>query len=341
MCFTSFKLCRKGRVAQRDPARPARGLAAGPALACALLLGWGLGLARGAWAREQPPSHQLANALSLALKSPCFDRDSLAEEIERWLGRSRVDARVQRIRVRASQGTLSFSIDLIGQPPVARNFDDLPRDCGAQRRAIALSIALAVDAVEADLPAWRPPPTAGGSRPPPARWRLALQGMATTALPEKLGWGGLMSIERRVVSGVAVRLGMGAAFAGDQRLGEARAPRIEALLMAARAEGCGGLPLAERLEVALCAGFWGGVFSARAPDLVEPGRAMQGWWAAAVSPELRLALTPRWGMALGADLAVPLRGGVLQVLDMQGEVALSRPLPRVVGALRLGPVLSF
>jgi len=274
----------------------------------------------------------LQDVIRVVIKSPCFDRESLADGVEEWLGRDTVDGRVTSIQVRASQGTLSFAIELGQLPPTLREFPELPRDCIEQRSAIALSIAMAITALETDLPA----PAAA----PDPRFVLSATGSLTTGIPTALGVGGGVGIEWRPTAALGFRFGVvGITSASEQRLRDTRPFQYRSHLASSVTEAClrwsaGGW------ELAGCAGVYiGGLWTASAGQF--KGNSMtHTWYAASASAELRVAVSGGFGVLLGIDAIAPLRVITIAVAD-NGSLVAERRFPSLLGALRLGPTLAF
>lgn len=284
---------------------------------------------------EDARGRPIAEVLRVMIKSPCFDRDSLADAVEEWLGRDTVDGRVTRIQIRASQGLLSFSIELGAQTPTTREFPELPRDCVEQRSAIALSLALAIDALESDLP----PALA---EPPPS-FQLNLHATATTGLPSALAVGGGLGFEWRPSPGLGLRLGiMGVTDTAEQRLQDELVFRYRTRLLTARADGCGRLDVGD-WEAVACVGVMTGSLWTVSGGQFDGQTDAHGWYAGVASAELRLAGSRTVGLMLGVDLIVPLRAIRIAVRDGDDPDVLVawRDFPSVIGALRLGPTLSF
>lgn len=271
----------------------------------------------------------------MVIKSPCFDRDSLADEVEQWLGRDTADGRVTSIQIRASQGVLSFSIEVDGQPATVREFPELPRDCLEQRSALGLSIALAIDALESDLPPVMP------RQELPIQ--ISLAGALTTGIPTALGLGGYVGAEWRVTRWLGLRVGItGITSSAEQRLTDSLAVAYDTRLLSTRTDACWRLPNGDQWELAACAGFWWGELKTTSGGAFDNVSASHAWYAASVSAELRLAGNAHFGLVLGLDAIVPLRSSTqLAVLDSDGKPIDPRSFPRVLGGLRLGPTLSF
>lgn len=268
----------------------------------------------------------------MVIKSPCFDRESLADGVEEWLGRDSVDGRVTSIQVRASQGLLSFSIELTELPPTVREFPELPRDCVEQRSAIALSIALAINALETDLP-----PTAA---PAPMPFQLSVTTTLTSPIPSALGVGGGIGIEWRPTTSFGLRAtAVGITSAAEQRLPDDRPFRYRSHLVTSRADAC--LRVESGVwEADACAGIWWGALRVASAGQFAGNTQDHGWYAASASAELRLAASRTVGLVLGVDLVAPLRVITIGVSENDALVA-ARRFPSMVGALRLGPTFSF
>jgi hypothetical protein len=281
----------------------------------------------------QDPGHSVNDVVRVVIKSPCFDNESLADEIEEWLGRDTIDHRVQSIQVRASQGVLSYAIEMEGQPPTVREFPELPRDCTEQRSAIGLSIALAVDALESDLIPVEPPPA--------PQFQLTGFGILTTGVPSVVGLGGGLGVEWRPGRVASLRIGIeGVTSARSQRLRDDLDFEYGSRLITSRTEGC-LRGTTTHVEIAGCGGFrWGALWTVPSGQFAG-NTTSHGWYALSVSAELRFFTRGSFGVLVGVDLILPLRETTVAVRDEFGALSAWRQFPSVTGALRVGPTLSF
>lgn len=281
-------------------------------------------------AREQ----SVSDAVELLTLNPCLERPAFIGELEDWLERSSVDARL-RVKVGETSGTLWFSIKLGDGQPLTRQFPDLPPDCAGQRRAIALSIALAMDALA---------PETDGARSSSSPWALSPQGIFTTPLPERPGIGGTLMIRRKLLEWFRPSVGAFVAVAPNQTLRTDLPVRFDTWLVAARLEGCFVLPAPSALswlEIGACFGPFVGALSTVARGIPDARSETRLWTALSTALELHVRMTRAVGVHLGADAFVSLQGSKVQVNGPAGQAVATQELPRLAGMVRIGPELFF
>jgi hypothetical protein len=272
----------------------------------------------------------LADAIELAAVSPCFDRESLADEIEHWLDRRVVDSRL-RIKVTRTRDSLSFAIALGDRPAQFRDFDDVPADCAGERRMLALSIALAIDAVSP-----RAPRDASAQR-----FALFADGLVSTSASDRPALGGGADVRAKVTPVFWPGIGIVAAVAKDQPVRDDVAARFDSSVTAARLEACFVFPASKVLDVVGCAEYLLGTSSVAARAVDDANVDRQFWSAALVAAELHFRFTRAFGIHVGLDGLLAVRPGRVQVLDAAGALAVERDLPRWALAFRLGPSAYF
>jgi hypothetical protein len=259
--------------------------------------------------------------------NPCIAKGPLTEAVEAWLGRDTVDARL-RVRVTSARET-EVALRLGEEPEVLRHFQELPGDCPTEEKALALSIALAIDAV---APA---PP-----EPPAPENRLGAAVLVTTGFPGRPALGGELSINRRIAGALRVEAAALGAATARQTLRADLPVTFTSGLIAGRVAACGALPLASALEGQGCAGAALGATFTRGPGVRNPRTESQAWPALVASLGLHLRMTAGFGLFLAADALVPLRDGTIRATEPDGT-DVTRPFPGLLAAFRLGPTASF
>jgi hypothetical protein len=272
----------------------------------------------------------LADAIDLAAVSPCFDGESLADEIEHWLERRVVDSRL-RIKVTRTRDSLSFAIALGDKPAQFRDFEDVPADCAGERRMLALSIALAIDAVSPRAP----------RDTSPHRFAVFVGGLVSTSASDRPALGGGAEFRGKVTPAFWPGIGVVAAVARDQPVRDDVPARFDSSLTAARLETCLVLPASRTLDVAGCAEYLMGASTVAARAVDDATVDRQFWSAVGLAAELHVRLTKAFGIHVGLDGLLAVRPGRVQVLDASGAVAVERDLPRWSAAFRLGPSAYF
>jgi hypothetical protein len=272
----------------------------------------------------------VVSRLRLSTVSRCFDRESLAEEVAGWLERNTVDSRVS-VRVSGVEGDLSFTIAMNDEPPLVHRFADLPADCSAQRSAVALSIALAIDAVA---------PASNTGRPT-ERWTLSGNGMVTTPFPEHPAVGGNVTLGLELARWLRTDLAVLALFARDQSVRSDVAARFDVRLTAVRADACYLPGWSKAVTFGLCAGPWLGALTSVGHDTAAAQTQTNLFWAVEAALDADVALTRVVAIHARASLAVAGRGARVQVTETQSQTGASRDLPQAFGAFELGPSFSF
>jgi len=271
----------------------------------------------------------LVDAIDLAAVSPCFDRESLADEIERWLDRRVVDFRL-RIKVTRTRDGLSFVIALGDKPGERRDFDELPDDCAGERRMVALSVALAIDAVSPRAPRDSSP------------WLLLLaDGLLGTSGSDRPTLGAGLGARVRVTPGFWPGIGFVATVATDQPVRDDLPARFDRSIVAVRVELCGLFPTSRTIEWSLCAESWLGSSTVAARGLDSPSTTAEFWAAADVTAEVQVRFTRGFGVHAGIDGMLALRSSRVDVLDSAGKPAASTDLPALGASFRIGPSAYF
>jgi hypothetical protein len=272
----------------------------------------------------------LAGAIQLAAVSPCFDKASLADEIERWLERRTVDSRL-RIKVTRTPDALSFAISLGDKPAQYRDFEDVPADCAGERRMLALSIALAIDAVSPRAP----------REPFDSRLALFADGLLSTSASDRPALGGGLDLRARLAPWFWPGIGFVASIAKDQPVQTNVPARYDNSITAVRLEACFVLSASRALDVAGCAESWVGASTVSAGAVDDANTDQQFWSAAVLSLELHARFTRAFGIHIGLDGVLAVRPGRVEVLDAAGTPAVSSDLPRAAAVVRLGPSAYF
>ncbi len=300
------------------------------------------------------PVQPLESAITLAPGASCLERERLVRRVARWLRRDAIDARI-RIDVRgdaSDKNRVQFRIDRGGEH-AERTLADAALDCEQLHAAVALSIALAIDAslmgegakaaaLPSDEQLLAPAPR---EKPGPPYFRLGLGvlGQATSGLLTDPAWAASSRVELGFVPWLDLRLGVMASQLDHQSLrGTPEGSTFYVALLAGRLDACGAVDAANRLRVLGCLGVIAGALVTRgrgfSPELTQsvPWSAMVG------GIEAQAMLAPPWlALAGSVDLAVPLAKHHIQALDAQGGVAGERALTPVAVLIGVGPVLRF
>lgn len=308
-------------------------------------------------AAEPPPdqTRTVADALSLTPGPTCLEEARLERRVARWLERERISDDIQ---VRVSGGPepnqASFVLTRGDAPPTERVLSEVPGDCGDQHSAVALSIALAIDA------------TLLGPLPPgehePERKQPGQRPVIRMPPPEP--------VEEHDPFRVSVGAGYGVGFLSQVAPVALAALHVEPVRgFELRATGrwsgrygetwpdvpityseqlwTGGLAVCPvvrpvpGLSGAACAEFVGGVFRTRASGLSNSRSQSSAYWAAGLGLDIRGHLTEWLGVRFMAELFLPFVPRALRVQNISnGDDKREDLLPTSV-FLGLAPFVSF
>ncbi|HEX7481268.1 MAG TPA: hypothetical protein VF331_25930 [Polyangiales bacterium] len=324
-----------------------------------------------------PPERPLAAAMQVEPGATCLDLQRLALRVARWRERDTVDARI-RVRVQGdahSSTQVSFSVTVEGGAHAERTISDAPVDCDQLHSAVALSIALSIDAtltagnpsdpvVEIPVPAEPPASTAHApgiqltpdlptyeqrrrpdshtedSRSSPPHLELGVYGGATTGLltDTSLALAPRLSFAPNAWFSVAVA-GLASTLA-DQIIPQTPG-HFDLRLLAAGADVCAGHEVVESLQLQACLGVRAGVLRAtgtgypRAMDGTEP------WLASALSAQARVWLASWAAIGVAVEGLAPFARHVILIRGVLGAPDRSRLLPAIGLATTIGPVFRF
>lgn len=289
----------------------------------------------------------LVDAIAVEGEAACVERERLAEHVEAWLGRDGLDPRLDVI-AREREDAVEFQLRRDGEVRVERTIDPAPRDCADRQAALALAIALAIDASVLDtivpappVPVAAPPAkTAEPDRPPPAparpRLRVALL-VGPVALLEVLdhaAFGGEIGVELRPIAFLDVRLGVLAAGGLPIDLADGE---IAPVLVGGRADACPARSFArERLRLRLCVGIAAAATIARGRDFASNLQPALPWAAVLAGGEAEVKLAGRVGLRAHASLVAPFVRPSFVARDDGGDVVARSDAPPVGAWLGLG-----
>jgi hypothetical protein len=274
--------------------------------------------------------------------------------VARWLERDHVDERisVHVLGGNSDANEVAFAITFEKQHRAERKIDDAPEDCDQFHSALALSIALAIDATlmdaqrahetEPDVPSDEE--LLAEDDPTPAYFRLALGAFAhaTSGLLTDLAPAASARIELGFVRWLDLRAGALASRVGDQRLPGVDG-RFDVDLIAGRVDGC-ALYGVTQLRLLACAGGMAGSFRTRGEAFSARSFTQPELWLALVGGvELQAEITSWFALGVAVDLAVPLQRRDIDVRGPDGKpIARSeRQLTAVGVVVGAGPVFRI
>jgi hypothetical protein len=300
-----------------------------------------------------PRGVPLADALHVE-PNACFDAGSLAPVLQRWLKRDALDPRL-RVEITGqpqSADGLSLRVLRDGVLVGERHFPGLSAPCEDVRAAVGLATAFALDATVLESLGMKPvqPPTSPPPAPPlPAPPPPPAPSRSWPRFDVSVEPGALFGVLPAPTDAIVAAFGVRLAPPFEIRLSgvaSAAAPlsldgrSFGVTLLAARAEGCAAF-WARWIGGRGCAGAAAGRLLASSTDARSPASQTVPWAAAVARADVRVPLTPRFGLVLGADAIVPLTRPHFVILGPTGASIASAGLPVLGGAVTFGPEVTF
>jgi hypothetical protein len=315
-----------------------------------------------ALAEGETPKRPIAEAFVVEA-GRCLEAESLEPAVGRWLKQDTIDTRVT-IAVRRKDDAVVYGLYQDGVLVGQREVRSLPTGCSEFTTALALSIAVAIEATffgaeepgetpaaASSPPPPPPPPSLPPSRPRraparPKRARYATQVGHRATLTGEAGflWNTLPGVRPLVGAGVDVawssyletRTSFLTATAAASPLGSGE---VETRLYAARADACAAKPV-RHVKLRACLGLAWGFVESRGLGFVERRSPSQPWLALPLRGEARVAFgrAPAnvvWGLLATAELVVTLRRPQIGVV---GQTTDPRPIDQRAAVLTLPPV---
>jgi hypothetical protein len=305
-------------------------------------------------AQAADDTQPLAEALSLDPGATCLEHDRLTARVVRWREQAGV-AEAIRVQVRGDARLATrvyFSVLRVGTQPTERVLDNAPSDCDQLHSAVALSIALAIDALLAGEHAARGPPAAllvpqpsaargGRARAGPSgSLEFGLQAGATVGVVPATAAAAFPRLQYSpfpwlafVLNGLATRAS-GLAIAGTPG-------NFDATVLALGVDACFGGEAAERVSFFSCAGMRGGVFVTEGRYIRD--RALgRRWWAVAGSGQARAWILPSFALGISIEALYALAARDLVVESATpGSPAQRMSLSRFGLSIAAGPIFKF
>lgn len=293
--------------------------------------------------------------LSVAAGAKCLDAEKLDARIMRWREGANMDPSV-RVRVREdSQDStrVYFSVWRAGGEPTERVLENVPTDCDQLQSAVALSIALAIDALFSaeraqQLPAAdMVPEVSHDSGPTSAPFAVAFElGLlvgASVGVVPNMAPAAVPRVQLSVTRWLAFALEGVGSYADDVSFTTGTGV-VNTRVLGGGGDACVGGETVERMSFVMCGGVRGGMFVAKG-DRLGPGldkvSSTRPWWALALSGQARAWIVPNIGIGLGIEALVAFSARNLVVTDESKYVTQKLSVPRVGLAITVGPVFRI
>jgi hypothetical protein len=299
----------------------------------------------------------VASMVRVEAGASCLAQSRLVERIARWRQGAPLDASIQ-VYVRgdaASPTRVFFSVARAGAPPSERVIDNAPSDCDQLHSAVALSIALAIDAMlsgERGLPAvpnvsTGPPPTAARRMPLRVAHaaglyaEVGLLAGASVGVVTNLAGAALPRVQLSPVPWFALALAGFGTRADRATIGDVPGS-FSATVLAAGLDVCLGGESIERLSFFMCAGARAGQFITDSTGYRTPLHRASFWTAVAASGQARAWIAPAVGIAISVDALFALAARDLALVGATpGTPTMVRTIPQVGLSVAAGPVFRF
>lgn len=312
------------------------------------------------------PTIPVVDALRVDAGATCLVRERLAAHLVMWLERDRIDA--------------GLSVEVVGDPddPYAatfviardavraspRSLGRIPDDCQALHAAVALAVAVAVDAsvwdaaLRATPPTVAAPPTAAGAVPeaPPEPPALApardeprasprdrtgalarIGGSLAVGLTDGAAYGGNLGAILRLRRRIDLELA-GTALVGPH--GALAGGRVRAVLGHVDARVCGRLePRTAVLRACIATGV--GAMQVSGRTYAEARTTTVPWVALGPSFDVAIPRTGRVAFAAMLELWVPVVRTNMVALGEGGAPAAAKGLPPLGAVLSIGPIVRL
>lgn len=295
----------------------------------------------------------VAAALSLAAGQTCLEEARLERRVARWLERQTVEEGMQ-IRVAGGEEADEARFVLLrrGGHPTERDLEQIPGDCGDLHSAVALSIALAIDA--SLLGSLGEPSPVTPQSPSPAlpvpdleqpqetgHWSVSAGvGLGFAHLP-KLAPGALFAVHYAPAQALEFRM-QGRLL----RLSGVKWPDLEgihynATLSTVALYACAMVEPTASISVGACLKGAGGSFRTSATGLEEAAAVAHGYWSIGAALELRIGFSETLGVRLAGEFDLPLANRTLAITEGTDEAAHERKMFPIAAFVAVAPYLRF
>lgn len=289
----------------------------------------------------------VADAVTVAPGGTCLEEERLEHRIARWLERERIDGDI-RVQVQGGPNANDFRFTLRRKDasPTVREMSEVPGDCGDQHAAVALAIALAIDAsllgpLEEPEPTTvvAPTPIQPLPREEPFQPRISasLGGGAGVGFVTDKALGAFVALHGELMRNFELRLAgrwTGIFKAAWPELGI----NYDVGLTTASLGLCPVVRPLRSLSATACGEFLGGLFRTKAFGLRSAAVQNLPYWAVGAGLDFRIHVTARVSVRVSFDLVLPLIARSIVIDDPMGDVAGQRDLLPASVFLGLGPM---
>ena len=308
-------------------------------------------------APEQPPvpapatpQVPLGTRVEVLPGASCLERERLLRRVARWLERDTVDDDI-RVRVQGDardEYEVVFTVQKGANQPSERRIADAPEECGQLHAAVALSIALAIDAAIADAKA----PTVElpdddtlvevpePEEPAYLRVAGALTGQASSGVLPGVALGAGGRVELGFLPWLDLRAGAMLTAINDERIGSLSGT-FSAEIVAGRLDLCAAFDGAPKARLLACAAGMLGRFRTTGQGFSPSQDQSEAWLAVGLGVEAQVETAAWLDIALSLDVVLPTARRTIQTVDTEGDQEDKRVVTKAGVLVAVGPVFHF
>jgi hypothetical protein len=304
-------------------------------------------------ATAPPERHELRNIVSVAPGATCLDRDRLIERIARWLQRTSIEARLRVVVRGDSELPTRVFFSVVREPgdSAERRLDNAPSDCDQLHSAVALSIALAIEATlqrplagANEIPA-EPAKTPGWQRPPPVRHphlEFTVLGGASIGVLTSPALDGASRLSISPLPWLEIAIA-GIATHIEGETFPMVAGSMDETVIAGGLDACFGGETVQGVGFFMCVGGRGGTFRSEGSGFNSQNfTRTTAWWALTGSGQGRFWLSGAVGIATSVEALYSLVPRDLSALGADGTSPdRIKHVSRLGLSVTVGPVFRF
>jgi hypothetical protein len=291
----------------------------------------------------------LKDIVTIESGATCLEEVRLVDRIARWLQRTTVEAPL-RVHVRGDRELPTRVFFAVVREPgdaAERRLDNAPSDCDQLHSAVALSIALAIEATlqaagEGGAVSADPQPTPGWRRKSPGRpmhLDLAVLGGASVGVLTGASLAGTPRIALSPLPWLEIAVVGLATHLGGETVEQVRGS-FSSTVLAGGLDACIGAETAQGVGFFMCVGGRAGAFRSSG-DFEVDRQSASIWGALAASGQGRFWLSGGFGLGTSVEALYTLTPRNLTVRGRNGAPARMREVQNFGLSVTIGPVFRF
>jgi hypothetical protein len=305
-------------------------------------------------APDSPPTPKgiaLDEIVSVDPGATCLDRARLIERVARWLQRTEIGVPL-RVQVRGDAELptrVFFSVKTEPGESAERRLDNAPSDCDQLHSAVALSIALAIEATlqhpsgSGELPEVPDSPPGWQRKPPdrPIHLELAVLGGASVGVLTGASVAGSPRLGISPFSWLELSIAGLATHLSGETVAQV-AGSFESTLLAGGLDACFGGETTQGVGFFMCFGGRLGSFRSQGANFNHGNlTSFAPWWALAGSGQGRFWITGSVAVGTSVEALYALAPHDIVVNNVDESAKLSKSVPRLGLSVTIGPVFRI